>query len=46
MGIERNLVKHGISFEEVVTVFGDPLSDTVPDPDHSVTAAFHHHRFG
>jgi len=25
-----NLVKHGISFEEAVTVFGDPLSDTSP----------------
>jgi len=32
----RNRVKHGISFEEAATVFGDPLSDTFPDPDHSV----------
>ena len=24
----RNLVKHGVSFEEAATVFGDPLSDT------------------
>lgn len=31
-----NLNKHGVSFEDAVTVFGDPLSDTVPDPDHSV----------
>jgi len=31
----RNFLKHGVSFEEVVSVFGDPLSDTVPDPDHS-----------
>jgi hypothetical protein len=31
-----NLLKHGVSFEEAVSVFGDPLSDTVPDPDHSV----------
>ena len=31
-----NLTKHGVSFEEAVTVFGDPLSDTVPDPDHSL----------
>lgn len=30
-----NLVKHGVSFEEAVTVFGDPLSDTFDDPDHS-----------
>ena len=27
--------KHGISFEEAVTAFGDVLSVTVPDPDHS-----------
>ena len=31
----RNLIKHDISFEEATTVFGDPLSDTYPDPDHS-----------
>lgn len=30
-----NLVKHGVSFEEAATVFGDPLSDTFNDPDHS-----------
>ena len=30
-----NLVKHGIAFEEAVTVFYDPLSATFPDPDHS-----------
>jgi len=29
-----NLVKHGISFEEAATVFGDPLSNTFPDTDH------------
>jgi uncharacterized DUF497 family protein len=38
---EGNLSKHGVSFEEAVTVFGDPLSDTVPDPDHSLDE----HRF-
>ena len=27
--------KHGVSFEEASTVFGDPLSDTFDDPDHS-----------
>jgi uncharacterized protein len=27
--------KHGVSFEEAVTAFGDPLSLTVPDPEHS-----------
>lgn len=31
-----NLVKHGVSFEEAADVFGDPLSDTFDDPDHSV----------
>jgi uncharacterized DUF497 family protein len=30
-----NLVKHGVSFEEAATVFGDPLSDTFNDPSHS-----------
>lgn len=25
----------GISFREAVTVFGDPLAWTFPDPDHS-----------
>lgn len=30
-----NLVKHGVSFQEAATVFGDPLSDTFDDPDHS-----------
>ena len=36
-----NLNKHGVSFEEALTVFGDPLSDTLPDPDHSLDE----HRF-
>jgi uncharacterized DUF497 family protein len=30
-----NLVKHKVSFDEAVTVFTDPLSITIPDPDHS-----------
>ena len=30
-----NLRKHGIGFEEASTAFGDPLSLTIPDPDHS-----------
>jgi uncharacterized DUF497 family protein len=30
-----NLEKHKVSFEEAATVFGDPLSDTFDDPDHS-----------
>ena len=32
-----NLVKHGVSFEEAATVFGDPVSITIPDPAHSKT---------
>ena len=30
-----NAEKHGISFAETMTVFGDPLEVTIPDPDHS-----------
>jgi hypothetical protein len=30
-----NLKQHGVSFQEATTVFGDPLSITAPDPDHS-----------
>lgn len=32
---ETNLAKHGISFSEAATVFGDPLAITYFDPDHS-----------
>ncbi|MFN3885175.1 MAG: BrnT family toxin [Rhodocyclaceae bacterium] len=31
-----NLAKHGVSFEEAASVFGDPLALTFSDPDHSV----------
>ncbi|MFO7537456.1 MAG: BrnT family toxin [Chloroflexota bacterium] len=31
----RNKQKHKVSFEEATTVFADPLSATVFDPDHS-----------
>jgi len=31
-----NLDKHGVSFAEAITVFGDPLEMTIPDPDHSL----------
>ena len=31
-----NLKKHGVSFEEASTVFGDPLSVTIADPWHSL----------
>ena len=30
-----NLRKHGVSFIEAGTVFGDEMAITVPDPDHS-----------
>jgi len=32
---EINLRKHGMSFAEAGSVFGDDLAITVPDPDHS-----------
>jgi uncharacterized protein len=31
-----NIQKHGVSFEEAVTVFGDSLAVTTEDPRHSV----------
>ncbi len=31
-----NAKKHGVSFEEATTIFGDPLAVTILDPDHSV----------
>jgi uncharacterized DUF497 family protein len=30
-----NLRKHGISFDEAVKVFDDPMALTMTDPDHS-----------
>lgn len=30
-----NIKKHGVSFHDAATVFGDPLAITFPDPDHS-----------
>jgi uncharacterized protein len=32
---ESNREKHGVSFEEAATAFGDTLSVTIPDPAHS-----------
>jgi len=32
---DASLRKHGVTFEEAVTAFGDPLSVLLPDPDHS-----------
>jgi uncharacterized protein len=31
-----NLRKHGVGFAEASTVFGDPLSVTISDPDHTI----------
>ena len=30
-----NRTKHGVSFAEAMTVFGDPLAISIDDPDHS-----------
>ena len=30
-----NVKKHGVSFVEASTAFADPLSITIPDPEHS-----------
>ena len=30
-----NIAKHGVSFSEAMTIFGDPLELTIADPDHS-----------
>ena len=35
------MTKHGVSFDEASTVFGDPLAVSIGDPDHS----FSEHRF-
>ena len=32
---QQNLRKHGVSFEEAVTVFYDSLATSFPDPAHS-----------
>ena len=36
MGLQEICKKHGISFHEASTIFGDPLSITFNDPDHSI----------
>jgi len=33
---EINFKKHGVSFHEAATVFGDALAITFDDPEHSV----------
>lgn len=32
----KNLKRHGVSFREAASVFGDPLAITFDDPDHSI----------
>ena len=32
----ENARKHGVSFDEASTAFGDPLSSVFADPDHSL----------
>ena len=32
---ESDVEKHGVSFAEAMTVFGESLEVTIPDPDHS-----------
>jgi uncharacterized protein len=32
-----NLAKHRLTFEDAATIFGDSLSLTIPDPEHSMT---------
>lgn len=34
---ESNARKHGVTFEEASTVFGDPLGLLMRDPDHSLS---------
>ncbi len=38
---ESNARKHGVTFTEAATAFGDPLSVTVPDPRHSLAEERH-----
>jgi uncharacterized protein len=35
--LDRIAGKHRISFLEAATVFDDPLAETYPDPDHSMS---------
>lgn len=33
---KENIRKHQVGFEEAKTVFNDPFSITIPDPQHSI----------
>jgi hypothetical protein len=37
-----NAIKHGVTFHEAASVFGDPLAYCFNDPDHSVGEAAAH----
>jgi uncharacterized DUF497 family protein len=47
---DTNLKKHGVSFTEAGTIFGDEMAITVHDPDHSseedryITIGWSNHR--
>jgi uncharacterized DUF497 family protein len=32
---QQNRAEHGVSFDEASSVFGDPFTTTIDDPDHS-----------
>lgn len=32
---QQNQARHGVSFDEASSVFGDPFATTIDDPDHS-----------
>ena len=32
-----NIKKHGVTFQEAASIFGDPLAITFDDPDHSMS---------
>lgn len=33
---DENRRKHGVTFDEAITAFSDPLAMLLPDPDHSI----------
>lgn len=41
-----NARKHGVTFDEAATVFGDPLALLMPDPDHSLSESAQAYRRG
>ena len=36
---KSNVQKHGVTFDEASTAFGDPLALLMPDPDHSLAVS-------